>query len=123
MVEMQGSPKAHIAYLREAYVPFDDNSARLTMDRLVRSEYDFQGRLSTHLLHPKLVWGNHIVLELKFTGRFPDWFGQLVRVFGLTQCGAAKYVDGVTLLNRERPEEPNGIPATLTTSAAIPPQL
>jgi hypothetical protein len=38
------------------------------------------------------------VLELKFTNRFPDWFKELVRVFGLMQCGAAKYVDGVTLV-------------------------
>ncbi|HKQ36797.1 MAG TPA: hypothetical protein VJ063_01895, partial [Verrucomicrobiae bacterium] len=44
-----------------------------------------------------LVWGKDVVLELKFTNRFPDWFRDLVRVFGLRQCGAAKYVDGVAL--------------------------
>ena len=44
--------------------------------------------------HPK---GKDIVLELKFTNRFPDWFRDLVRAFNLMQCGAAKYVDGVAL--------------------------
>jgi len=103
MTEMQATPKAHIAYLREAYVPADDNSARLTMDRLVRVESEYKARLSTQMLHPTLVWGQNIVLELKFTNRFPSWFGSLVRIFGLTQCGAAKYVDGVTLLNQKQP--------------------
>jgi len=95
-------PKVHIGYLREAYVPHDDNSARLTMDREVRSEPELTARLSTELRHPILVWGKDIVLELKFTNRFPNWFGELVRVFGLRQCGAAKYVDGVAQLGEYR---------------------
>ncbi len=95
---MSAVPKVHIAYLREAYVPHDDNSARLTMDREVRSEPELTARLSTQMQRPILVWGKDIVLELKFTNRFPEWFGELVRVFGLRQCGAAKYVDGVALL-------------------------
>jgi hypothetical protein len=52
--------------------------------------------------HPETVWGKDVVLELKFTNRFPDWFRELVRVFGLRQCGAAKYVDGVALLGEYR---------------------
>ena len=95
-------PKAHIAYLREAYVPHDDNSARLTMDREVRVEPELTARLCTKMEHPTLLWGRDIVLELKFTNRFPDWFRELVRVFGLPQCGAAKYVDGVATLGEHR---------------------
>lgn len=91
-------PKAHIGYFREAYVPHDDNSARLTMDREVRTEPELTARLSTKMEQPVLVWGRDVVLELKFTNRFPDWFRDLVRIFGLRQCGAAKYVDGVATL-------------------------
>jgi hypothetical protein len=97
MQDIDAKPKVHIGYLREAYVPHDDNSARLTMDREVRSEPELTARLSTKMIKPILVWGKDIVLELKFTNRFPDWFRQLVQVFGLRQCGAAKYVDGVAL--------------------------
>jgi hypothetical protein len=97
MQEIQAKPKVHIGYYREAYVPHDDNSARLTMDREVRSEPELTARLNTKMLRPILVWGKDIVLELKFTNRFPDWFRGLVQVFGLRQCGAAKYVDGVAL--------------------------
>src|SRR5438477_600465 len=98
MHEHQAKPKVHIAYLREAYVPHDDNSARLTMDRMVSAEAETVARLSTQMRDPVVVWGKEVVLELKFTDRFPQWFGDLVRVFGLRQCGAAKYVDGAALL-------------------------
>src|SRR6267142_5044848 len=66
MHELQAVPKVHIAYSREAYVPHDDNSARLTLDRQVRSEPEFTARLSTELRDPIMIWGNAIVLELKF---------------------------------------------------------
>jgi SPX domain protein involved in polyphosphate accumulation len=98
MLSIHAKPKVHIAYYREAYIPHDDNSARLTMDRDVRSEPELTARLQPDMHHPVKVWGNQVVLELKFTNRFPDWFRELVRVFGLHQCGAAKYVDGVALL-------------------------
>jgi SPX domain protein involved in polyphosphate accumulation len=102
MQEIQAVPKVHIAYYREAYVPHDDNSARLTMDREVRSEPELTARLSPKMHKPILVWGRDVVLELKFTNRFPDWFRELSQVFGLRQCGAAKYVDGVALQGEYR---------------------
>ena len=102
MSEMQAGPKVHIAYRREAYVPSDDNSARLTMDRDVRSEPELTARLSTEMIQPVMVWERDVVLELKFTNRFPEWFRELTRVFNLRQCGAAKYVDGVALQGEYR---------------------
>ena len=44
---------------------------------------------------PYCVFGKLVILELKFTGRFPDWFKDLVRVFGLRQGSASKYADGI----------------------------
>lgn len=95
--------KVHVAYLREAYVPHDDNSCRLTMDRQVCSDPEPVLRLCTKMINPICVWGETVVLELKFTNRFPNWFGDLVRVFDLKQCGAAKYADGVSLLDGRMP--------------------
>ena len=102
MQEIRARPKVHIAYYREAYEPHDENSARLTMDREVRSDPELTARLATKMYSPILVWGKDVVLELKFTNRFPDWFRELVRIFGLRQCGAAKYVDGVALQGEYR---------------------
>jgi hypothetical protein len=102
MNERHCKPKAHIAYLREAWISPLNNRVRLTMDRQVYCDPEPTARLSTDLLNPVLVFGRNVVLELKFTGRYPDWFGDLVRVFSLTQCSAAKYVDGVALIGEER---------------------
>jgi hypothetical protein len=101
--EMRARPKMHIAYLREAYLPSKDNSARVTMDRQVLSEPDHTGRLSRQMTKPFLVWGRAVVLELKFTDRYPNWFRDLVQNFELRQCGAAKYADGITLLSGQMP--------------------
>jgi len=95
MQQIDARPKAHVAYVREAYVPHDDNSARVTMDRMVRIEPEFTTRLCTQMNHPACVWPHIVVLELKFTNRFPLWFGELTRIFELQQSGAAKYADGV----------------------------
>jgi hypothetical protein len=43
-----------------------------------------------------------VVLELKFTERFPNWFRELVRMANAMQSGAAKYVSGVAGLGHRR---------------------
>ena len=93
--DLGARPKAHIAYVREAWISPRDNSVRVTLDRDIRCESEPQARLNTRMDRPVIVFGKEVVLELKFTDRFPDWFKQLVRVFGLMQCGAAKYVDEI----------------------------
>jgi hypothetical protein len=101
LANLEATPKAHIAYLREAWISRYDNSVRVTLDRDVRCDPEPSARLSTDMVQPVTVFGNKVVLELKFTNRFPDWFKELVRVFGLMQCGAAKYVDGVALVGED----------------------
>lgn len=102
--EMRAEPKMRVSYLREAYLPREDNSVRLTMDRQVRAEPTSVVQLSAQLRDPLPVWGSAVVLELKFTNRYPNWFEDLVRTFELKQCGAAKYADGVSLLSGRVPQ-------------------
>ena len=99
---LEAQPVSHVAYRREAWVQPDTNKVRVTMDRQVRCETDPDGRLTTAMQNPTYVFGDWVILELKFTDRFPNWFRELVEVFNLTQCGAAKYVDGVTLMGEEQ---------------------
>jgi hypothetical protein len=106
---LNARPMAHIAYLREAWISQHDNSVRVTIDRQVRCEPEPSSRLTTQMENPVLVFGDYLVLELKFTNRFPDWFKELVRVYGLAQCGAAKYVDGATLVGTTRLTSPHSI--------------
>ncbi len=94
MQMVQAKPQVHIAYLREAYVHPTNNSVRLTLDRAVRADYEPTARLSTEMKKPAFPFGRDVILELKFTNHYPNWFRDLVHVFGCMQCGAAKYVEG-----------------------------
>lgn len=66
-----------------------------------------------------------VILELKFTDRFPDWFRDLVEHFELFQCGAAKYCDGVEKIAEKISFQWLGAGAQLEDWAEVeqPPQL
>jgi hypothetical protein len=91
---IHAAPRVHIFYMREAYVS-DDDQVRVTMDRKVYGEANLDCSIKTEVANPHLSFRNQVILELKFTNRFPDWFRELVRVFGVMQCGAAKYVESI----------------------------
>jgi hypothetical protein len=81
-----------VSYLREAYVTPHDNSVRLTFDRNVTSgRFDDQLRINRHdeRFQPRLA---EVILELKFTDRFPFWMHDLVHEFNLQRSPMAKYV-------------------------------
>lgn len=101
MLDIQARPKAHVAYLREAWVSTHDNSVRVTMDRQVRFEPQSGLGLSCAMTHPVFPFRPQVILELKFTGRYPNWFRDLVQGFDLIRVGAAKYADGVTLVGED----------------------
>lgn len=94
-------PKVHIYYMREAYVS-DDDQVRVTIDRKVYGEENLDYSITTEMKNAHISFENQVILELKFTNRFPDWFRELVRVFGVMQCGAAKYCESVQAVGFER---------------------
>ena len=94
MEELHAKPKVHIAYDREAYVS-DNDEVRVTMDRNVCAEPNLFPSIKTRMEDPARSFVGNVILELKFTNRFPDWFRELVRSFHVMQCGAAKYVESV----------------------------
>lgn len=95
---LNAGPVAHIAYLREAWMGEHEHTRiRVTMDREIKSEprHDMQFDFEMH--NPEIVFPDSVVLELKFTDRFPVWFKELVQIYELRHQSAAKYVDGVAL--------------------------
>lgn len=102
MLDLRARPKVHVGYRREAWISPMDNSVRVTMDRQVQADVETTAHLRTEMNDPVAVFGRRVVLEIKFTGRFPNWFGDLVRAFHLQRTSAAKYVDGVTELGEYR---------------------
>jgi len=91
-----------VAYEREAWVSPHDNSVRVTFD------YDIRGARWEGVLGPdEHKWSrprvNGVVLELKFTDRFPTWMRDLVRACNLTRTSMAKYVNCVFSLSHNKP--------------------
>ena len=101
MVELHAKPKSHIFYRREAYVS-DDDQVRVTLDRDVYSEPNLSPFIKVKMTNPVHAYKGFVILELKFTNRFPNWFRELVRMAQVMQCGAAKYLSGVQLMGRNR---------------------
>ena len=100
--QLNGRPKAHNHYLREAWVSPHDNSVRVTFDRNIRIEPWFRPEPVVRMFNPRRVFPEFVVLELKFNTRFPNWFKELARRFNLMQFSSAKYSEGLLLLGEHR---------------------
>ncbi len=98
---IHAKPKVHIYYMREAYVSSNDQ-VRVTIDRNVYGEENLSPSIKTEMKNPVLRFQDQVILELKFTGRFPNWFRDLVRMAHVMQCGAAKYVESIQGLGATR---------------------
>ena len=87
--------RAFVSYLREAYATPDER-VRVTFDRLIRGA-PYRGAFQ---LPPDREWTYPpvagVVLELKFTDRFPVWMREMVRALNLWRGPMAKYVSCVT---------------------------
>jgi SPX domain protein involved in polyphosphate accumulation len=98
--KLRATGKAFVSYLREAYVSPHDDSVRVTFDSQITASA-FNGTLDFTPLEPWLqpqIEG--IVLELKFTDRFPHWMGDLTRMFNLERGAMAKYCHCVQSVGR-----------------------
>jgi hypothetical protein len=87
-------PSIYVSYRREAYVSPENNTIRVTMDRqLLGSRYESGTELAmpTHGARPTVGNGDNVVLELKFTDRFPRWMCDLTQHFGLQPISVPKY--------------------------------
>jgi hypothetical protein len=102
MTKIEAKPKAHNTYLREAWVCAHDNAVRVTFDRKIFIEPFFEARPVVEMTRPVQLVRDFVVLELKFTTRFPDWLKEMVRCFHLMQSSCAKYSGGVALLGEHR---------------------
>lgn len=98
----RSTPRAHSFYLREAWVSGHDNSVRINFDRNIRLEPCFEHYPVVKMTAGAELYPGWVVLELKFSGRFPNWFRLLVETFNLMQASASKYSDGVVALGETR---------------------
>jgi hypothetical protein len=94
-LQIDARASVYVSYLREAYVSPNSDQIRVTIDRQVTA--------ARHLSRPCLatpktslpVDMHGIVLEMKFTDRFPNWMRQMVHALDLWRVPSAKYVAGI----------------------------
>lgn len=102
--QLQATPKMHVTYFREAYELDGSNAVRVTFDRFVKSTPHVSYELREDMPNYLSVFGNTVILELKFTDRFPFWLQELTQLFHVRQQSAAKYVDSVENLKFKKIE-------------------
>lgn len=87
-----------VSYRREAYMSSDSNRVRVTFDReLVAYRYlpDRGMRICTK---PIPAAQNGVILEFKFTDRFPNWMREISQIFELQKRSVPKYVKCIKAL-------------------------
>ncbi|MHC4483393.1 MAG: VTC domain-containing protein [Planctomycetota bacterium] len=95
MKSINAEPVMQVRYVRRAYEGDSENRVRVTFDRQLaynvgsEPEVRFGGR----------GWQRHslegVILEIKFTARYPAWLSRMVRYFDLQQRSISKYVTSV----------------------------
>ena len=101
---IEARPVVRIKYMREAYQARYNEPVRVTID----SDLSHAVTLDDNLTHTEGRWTatplDGVILEIKFTERFPWWVHDLIREFGLFQKAVPKYVlslDHILLDGRE----------------------
>jgi len=90
--QVQAVGRVIVSYKREAWITSDNNSVRLTMDRQLcglRWKGEFDTCAFDSGSHP---WIGGVVLELKFTSRYPSWMRDAALMFNLQRTSMPKYV-------------------------------
>jgi len=108
-------PSIYVSYRREAYVSPGSNSVRVTFDRqLLSGTYEDGAELvlPTRGARPKIGNSDKVILELKFTDRFPEWMRELVHVFDLQRTSVPKYVLCINAMGI-KPGQRREVPATI----------
>lgn len=97
MDRLRARPVAHIAYRRQAWFALGHNPARVTIDYETVCETHDTYDISTQMNRPVHAFSpGEVIVEFKFTERFPVWLSDIARDHNLVRTSAAKYVDGLT---------------------------
>jgi hypothetical protein len=88
-------PVVKIKYMREAYEAKGGDPVRITLD----TDLTHTSTLGHELSHAKGRWIHTplsgVILEFKFTNRFPMWLQEMVRFFNIKQQSVPKYIMAV----------------------------
>ena len=97
MNNIQAKPVVLIRYKRQAYEGGTENKVRVTFDRelyyCVTKDPEVRLGGSGWQRNPFTTGG--VVLEIKFTDRYPKWLSEMVKCFNLKQRSISKYASSI----------------------------
>lgn len=98
MKSINAKPKILIRYMRQAYEDTSHNRVRVTFDR----ELCYNMTKAPEVLLNGQGWQQHpmsmggVILEIKFTARYPAWLARMVGYLNLRQDSFSKYATSIT---------------------------
>jgi SPX domain protein involved in polyphosphate accumulation len=88
----EARPLVRVKYMREAYAAHGNEPVRITID----TDLMHAVTLDNNLSHVRGRWTatplDGVIIEVKFTERFPWWVQDFIQTFGLHQRAVPKYV-------------------------------
>ena len=88
-------PTVRIRYMRQAFEGTLDKRVRITFDRDLCYNITRKADVSLNGRAWQLMHKNRVILEIKFTGRYPVWIDRMVKHFGLRQQSVSKYASSI----------------------------
>jgi hypothetical protein len=98
MKSINATPKVLIRYMRQAYEDTSHNRVRVTFDR----ELCYNVTKSPEVVLNGQGWQHHpfsrsgVILEIKFTARYPAWLARMVGYLNLRQESFSKFATSIT---------------------------
>jgi SPX domain protein involved in polyphosphate accumulation len=92
---LRARPIIIVRYMRQAFEENAVNRVRITFDRRL----SFNAANHTEITLNGTGWQdvpiNFVILEIKFTNKYPLWLSKMVKIFDLNQSAMSKYVSSV----------------------------
>ncbi len=97
MKSVNAKPKVLVRYMRRAYEGDMENRVRVTFDRQLayKVSEDPEVLLSGQGWQHNPITLRGVILEIKFTGRYPAWLGRMAQYFDLRQQSVSKYATSI----------------------------
>lgn len=92
---LRARPMVLVRYLRQAYEGDSMNRVRITFDRKLSYNIVDKPQVRVGGAGWQLVPMDFVILEIKFTERYPAWLSDMVKIFDLKQSAMSKYVSTI----------------------------
>lgn len=95
MSSICAKPMIRVRYRRQAFESIMDDRVRITFDRELAYQVTRNANVDLNGGGWRALPTRNVVLEVKFTGRFPAWVGRMTRHFDLRVQSVSKYVHSI----------------------------